>query len=81
MTAPSQAGASLQLKQMFKDVTKGAASKDMQGISCGLFNDNIFEWEIMFMVDDDIKYYGGSYPSKNRCAQRLSPGVRPQRTS
>ncbi|KAH7353531.1 ubiquitin-conjugating enzyme [Plectosphaerella cucumerina] len=61
MTAPSQTGASLLLSRHFKDVTRGAASKDMQGVSCGLVNDNIFEWEVMFMIDDDIKYYGGGF--------------------
>lgn len=50
------------LSRHYKDVTKGEASKDMQGISCGLVNENVFEWEVMFMVDDDIKYYGGKFP-------------------
>jgi ubiquitin-conjugating enzyme E2 G1 len=29
------------------------------GISCGLVNDNVFEWEVMLMINDDCKYYGG----------------------
>ncbi|KAK3353432.1 ubiquitin-conjugating enzyme E2 [Lasiosphaeria hispida] len=42
-----------QLKQMQSD-------KDIPGISCGLVNDNnIFEWEVMLMINDDCKYYGG----------------------
>lgn len=42
-----------QLKQMQTD-------KDIPGISCGLVNDsNIFEWEVMLMISDDCKYYGG----------------------
>lgn len=42
-----------QLKQMQSD-------KDIPGISCGLVNDNnIFEWEVMLMISDDCKYYGG----------------------
>jgi ubiquitin-conjugating enzyme E2 G1 len=43
-----------QLKQMQSD-------KDIPGISCGLVNDNnIFEWEVMLMISDDCKYYGGT---------------------
>ncbi|CAK7206903.1 Ubiquitin-conjugating enzyme E2 15 [Sporothrix eucalyptigena] len=42
-----------QLKQMQTD-------KDIPGISCGLVNDNnIFQWEVMLMISDDVKYYGG----------------------
>jgi hypothetical protein len=37
-------------------------SKDIPGISCGLVNDNnIFEWEVMLMINDDCKYYGGEF--------------------
>jgi ubiquitin-conjugating enzyme E2 G1 len=42
-----------QLKQMQSD-------KDIPGISCGLVKDNIFEWEVMLMISDDCKYYGGT---------------------
>lgn len=43
-----------QLKQMQND-------KDLPGISCGLVNDdNVFEWEVMLMLSDDMKYYGGA---------------------
>lgn len=42
-----------QLKLMQND-------KDLPGISCGLAdNDNVFEWEVMLMISDDCKYYGG----------------------
>jgi ubiquitin-conjugating enzyme E2 G1 len=54
-TSSAAAGALLkrQLKQM-----QGA--KDLPGISCGLVNDNnIFQWEVMLMINDDCKYYGG----------------------
>jgi ubiquitin-conjugating enzyme E2 G1 len=36
----------------------------LPGISCGLVNDNnVFEWEVMLMISDDCKYYGGtSFP-------------------
>ncbi|KAJ4385719.1 hypothetical protein N0V93_010148 [Gnomoniopsis smithogilvyi] len=42
-----------QLKQMQTD-------KDIPGISCGLVSDhNVFEWDVMLMIDDEIKFYGG----------------------
>lgn len=44
---------SRQLKQMQTD-------KDIPGISCGLANDNIFEWEVMLMISDECKFYGGT---------------------
>ncbi|KAG9240083.1 ubiquitin-conjugating enzyme [Calycina marina] len=34
-------------------------AKDLPGISCGLLSNNIFTWEVMFMISDDNKYYGG----------------------
>ncbi len=46
-----------QLKQMQTD-------KDIPGISCGLVSDNnIFQWEVMLMIGDDVKYYGGALRS------------------
>ena len=41
-----------QLKQMQSD-------KDIPGISCGLVENNVLEWEVMLMISDDCKYYGG----------------------
>lgn len=41
-----------QLKQMQND-------KDIPGISCGLVDNNVFEWEVMLMINDECKYYGG----------------------
>ncbi|KAL9070235.1 MAG: hypothetical protein Q9157_005884 [Trypethelium eluteriae] len=43
-----------QLKQMQTD-------KDIPGISCGLHENNILEWEVMLMISDDCKYYGGGF--------------------
>ena len=43
---------SRQLKLMQSD-------RDIPGISCGLVGDNVFEWEVMLMISDDCKYYGG----------------------
>jgi ubiquitin-conjugating enzyme E2 G1 len=66
----SAAGALLrrQLKQMQSD-------KDIPGISCGLVNDNnIFEWEVMLMISDDCKYYGGklSRPALSPCPHSIT---------
>jgi len=44
-----------QLKQMQGD-------KDIPGISCGLVDNNVFEWEVMLMISDDCRYYGGKKP-------------------
>ncbi|KAI4153973.1 MAG: hypothetical protein LQ340_001967 [Diploschistes diacapsis] len=43
-----------QLKQMQTD-------KDIPGISCGLVANNVFEWEVMLMISDECKYYGGGF--------------------
>ncbi|KAI9804193.1 MAG: Ubiquitin-conjugating enzyme E2 15 [Sarcosagium campestre] len=43
-----------QLKQMQSD-------KDIPGISCGLVGSNVYEWEVMLMISDDCKYYGGGF--------------------
>lgn len=47
---------SRQLKQMQND-------KSISGISCGLVDSNVFEWEVMLMIDDDTKFYGGARAS------------------
>lgn len=55
-TSSAASGALLarQLKQM-------QSAKDLPGISCGLVNDNnVFQWEVMLMINDDCKYYGGA---------------------
>ena len=44
---------SRQLKLMQSD-------KDIPGISCGLIGSNVFEWEVMLMISDDCRYYGGT---------------------
>ncbi|KAF7558398.1 hypothetical protein G7046_g5760 [Stylonectria norvegica] len=56
MSASSAPAASL-LKRQLKEIQ---TCRDLPGISCGLVNDNnIFEWEVMLMINDDCKYYGG----------------------
>lgn len=41
-----------QLKRMQSD-------KDIPGISCGLVENNVLEWEVMLMISDDCRFYGG----------------------
>lgn len=43
---------SRQLKQMKTNL-------DIPGISCGLVDDNVFEWEVMIMMSDECRFYGG----------------------
>lgn len=58
--ASSSAAAAALLGRQLKEMQTG---KDIPGISCGLVNDsNIFEWEVMLMISDDCKYYGGTVP-------------------
>lgn len=35
--------------------------KDLSNISAGLVDDNIYEWEVMLMISDDCKFYGGGF--------------------
>lgn len=45
---------SRQLKQM-------QANKDLPGISCGLVDNDVFEWEVMLMLSDEVEFYGGKF--------------------
>ncbi|KAF4126828.1 ubiquitin-conjugating enzyme E2 G1 [Geosmithia morbida] len=50
------------------------SSKGLQGVSCGLVDEsNLFEWEVMLMINDDCKYYGGG----NFCARLTFPPTYP----
>lgn len=53
-TTPAGRMLSRQLQQMQSD-------KDIPGISVGLVDSNVFEWEVMLMISDDVKLYGGMY--------------------
>lgn len=57
-TTPAGRMLTRQLQQMQSD-------KDIPGISCGLADNNIFEWEVMLMISDDVKLYGGECPFPN----------------
>ncbi|PUU76242.1 ubiquitin-conjugating enzyme/RWD-like protein [Tuber borchii] len=56
MSAPLASASLLhkQLKEMQMD-------RDLASISAGLVNDNIYEWEVMLMISDDCKFYGGGF--------------------
>lgn len=46
---------------------------DIPGVSVGLVEDSVFEWEVMLMMSDDCKYYGGvSIPSSLLNTDRLN---------
>ncbi|MCJ1313842.1 Ubiquitin-conjugating enzyme E2 15 [Agyrium rufum] len=53
-TSPAAGLLGRQLKQMQND-------KDIPGISCGLVNSNVLEWEVMLIISDECKYYGGGF--------------------
>jgi len=60
-SSTSSAAAGALLKRQLKAMQ---SAKDLPGISCGLVNDsNIFEWEVMLMISDECKYYGGTLSS------------------
>lgn len=63
MSSVSSAAAASLLKRQLKQMQ---TDKDIPGISCGLVSDNnIFEWEVMLMISDECKYYGGLSPLLN----------------
>ncbi|KAJ6126549.1 ubiquitin-conjugating enzyme E2 15 [Penicillium sp. IBT 18751x] len=67
-TSPAGRMLSRQLQQMQSD-------KDIPGISCGLVDSNIFEWEVMLMISDDVKLYGGrAFRWEDRVADTLLTG-------
>jgi len=53
----SSASAALLLGRQFKQMQ---TDKDIPGISCGLVGSNVFDWEVMLMLDDES---GGLYGS------------------
>jgi hypothetical protein len=57
-TVSTSAGAAGLLARQLKQMQQ---AKDLPGISCGLVDDNVFEWEVMLMISDDCRYYGGGY--------------------
>lgn len=54
---PPASGAASMLARQLKLMR---TDKDIPGISCGLVGDDVFEWEVTLMIDDDCRFYGGS---------------------
>ncbi|KAI9892725.1 MAG: Ubiquitin-conjugating enzyme E2 15 [Vezdaea aestivalis] len=46
------------LKRQLKELQQ---AKDLPGISVGLVSDNVYEWEVMLMLSEDIRFYGGGF--------------------
>jgi ubiquitin-conjugating enzyme E2 G1 len=43
------------------------SDKDIPGISCGLVDNNIFEWEVMLMLSDEQdSLYGGEFVDREK---------------
>jgi len=59
----ANSSAALLLGRQFKQMQ---TDKDIPGISCGLVNNNVFEWEVMLMLDDECGglYGGGCFRAK-----------------
>lgn len=68
-TSPAGRMLSRQLQQMQSD-------KDIPGISCGLVDNNVFEWEVMLMISDDVKLYGGMFGRGLGCGDLESSSSR-----
>ena len=56
-STPQSSGAARLLQKQYREMRKDT---NLPGISVGLVDDNnIFEWEVMLMLNDECKYYGG----------------------
>lgn len=60
MSTPG-APAALLLSKQYK-LMQGDDS--IEGISVGLVDSNVFEWEVMLMISDECKFYGGKRPTR-----------------
>lgn len=71
MTAPLPSANLLrrQLKEMQND-------RNLGNISAGLVDDNIYEWEVMLMISDECKYYGGACSPPTPAAEPFPLTVR-----
>ena len=59
-SSSSQSQTSGAARLLQKQLKEMRTAKDLPGISVGLINDdNVFEWEVVLMINDDCKYYGG----------------------
>lgn len=77
MSSPG-APAALLLSKQYKLIQ---SDDSIEGISVGLVDSNVFEWEVMLMISDECKFYGGkkSSPKSIFCSvdinSRLTPGL------
>lgn len=56
-SGPKNTGAAGLLARQLKQMQ---SARDVSGISCGLVDEvDVFEWEVMLMISDDCRYYGG----------------------
>lgn len=53
-----------QLKQM-------QHQKDIPGLSCGLVDNNVFAWDVMLMISDDCRFYGGRSTPSDGCEMQI----------
>ena len=59
-SAAQSSGAARLLQKQFKEMCKDTS---LPGMSVGLIDEsNVFEWEVVLMIHDDCKYYGGMSP-------------------
>lgn len=59
MSRPSQTSAGILLAKQLK-LMQGPDG--IEGISVGLVNDNnLFDWEVMLMISDECRLYGGGF--------------------
>jgi len=57
-SGPKNTGAAGLLARQLKQMQ---SAKDVSGISCGLVDEaDVFVWEVMLMMSDDCRYYGGA---------------------
>lgn len=74
--AASSAQSSGSARLLQKQLMEMKRAKDLPGISVGLVKDNnIFEWEVMLMINDDCKYYGGELFSRRILGFPRLPGT------
>lgn len=65
MSTPAQSSSSQQsspaARLLAKQLKEINTANDLMGISVGLLREeNVFEWEVSLMINDDCKYYGGA---------------------
>jgi ubiquitin-conjugating enzyme E2 G1 len=63
------ASAAILLSKQFKKMQK---EDHIVGISVGLIDNNIFEWEVMLMLSDEIPLYGSMHCANSLVAPKLT---------